>query len=233
MGLSALAMVPAASDLHFAFGRQQLADGARSVPRVTSGSQKTGCANRNFNRLDPRGNHSARGPGRAGLRNVPWGVPGRLRNSRGLKPHPGRTDFPKFLPIWGRTFPYHGNVAGGQLHWPKCLTMRLCSASCAGLPWQTRQIWCFTNRRGCPGFWRQMEGALQRCGAPLMCPGWLLPPVQGVVPAPAVRRLLAASPGSAFTILPPQWPNFSAPLTWSTEGPCPGCPPVLTTILHP
>ena len=48
MGLSALAMVPAASDLHFAFGRQQLADGARSVPRVTSGSQKTGCANRDI-----------------------------------------------------------------------------------------------------------------------------------------------------------------------------------------
>ena len=30
-----------------AVGRQQLGDGARSVPRVTSGGQKTGCANRN------------------------------------------------------------------------------------------------------------------------------------------------------------------------------------------
>ena len=30
-----------------AFGRQQLAGGARPVPRVTSGSQKTGFANRN------------------------------------------------------------------------------------------------------------------------------------------------------------------------------------------
>ena len=29
-----------------AFGRQRLADGVRSVPRVTSGSQKTGCPNR-------------------------------------------------------------------------------------------------------------------------------------------------------------------------------------------
>ena len=37
----------------FAFGHQQLADGARSVPRVTSGSQKTGCANRNFSRQRP------------------------------------------------------------------------------------------------------------------------------------------------------------------------------------
>ena len=52
-------MVPAASDLQqapeqtarsqvrrFVFVREQLADGVRSVPRVTSGSQKTGCANR-------------------------------------------------------------------------------------------------------------------------------------------------------------------------------------------
>ena len=30
-----------------AVGRQQLAGGVRSVPRVTSGGQKTGCPNRN------------------------------------------------------------------------------------------------------------------------------------------------------------------------------------------
>ena len=40
-------LLPLGSNV-FAFGRQQLADGVRSVPRVTSGSQKTGCANRNF-----------------------------------------------------------------------------------------------------------------------------------------------------------------------------------------
>ena len=72
------------------------------------------------------------------------GFPGRLRNSRSLKPHSGRTDFPEFLPIWGRTFPYHGSVAGGQLR-----------QTCSGdetvqsvRPRQPQQRRNFTNRLG-------------------------------------------------------------------------------------
>ena len=67
-------------------------------------------------RLDHQRKHPVRGPPWAGLRDFRLGMsPGRSENFRGLKSHPGRTDFPEFLPIWGRTFPYHGSVAGGQL----------------------------------------------------------------------------------------------------------------------
>ena len=97
-------------------GRQQFGDGARSVPRLrpavrrpivrtavsTSGPPaKASCPRPSLGGRDCGMFHG-------------WS-PGRLRNSRGLKSHPGRTDFPEFPPIWGRTFPYHGNVAGGQL----------------------------------------------------------------------------------------------------------------------
>ena len=50
-------------------------------------------------RLDHRRKHPIRGPGRVGLRDLPGGSPGRLRNSRGLKSLPGRTDFQEVLPI--------------------------------------------------------------------------------------------------------------------------------------
>ena len=80
-------MVPAASDLHFAFGRQQLADGVRPVPWVTSGGQKDRFCEPQSRRLDHRRNHLVCVPGRAGLQDSGpgWERVGPV-NVRGLNP---------------------------------------------------------------------------------------------------------------------------------------------------
>ena len=96
-------------------------------------------------RLDQQRKHPVRGPPWAGRDcGMFHGGPGRLRNSRGLKPHPGRTDSPGFLPIWGRTFPYHGNVADGQLRQTGSGDETVQPL----LPRQTEQFRNFTNRLG-------------------------------------------------------------------------------------
>ena len=87
MVLRTLVMVPAASDLQqapeqtarsqvrrFVFIREQLADGARSLPRVTSAHQKTGCANRNCTAWTADKITPSAGSPSGGL-----GVPGRHR----------------------------------------------------------------------------------------------------------------------------------------------------------
>ena len=63
-------------------------------------------------------------------------------HSRDLRPHPGRTNFPEFLPIWDRTFPYHGNVAGGQLRQTGFGDETLQPV----LPRQRQELRSFTNR---------------------------------------------------------------------------------------
>ena len=127
-----------------AFGRQQLADGVVLLPRLRPLNARPVVRTAILSSGPPAKASCPRPSlGWAGLRTVPWG-PGRLRNSRGLKPHPGRTDSPGFLPIWGRTFPYHGNVADGQLRQTGSGDETVQPL----LPRQTEQFRNFTNRLG-------------------------------------------------------------------------------------
>ena len=114
-------------------------------PPVTSTGQNSGCPNRDIVVwTNSESILSAALPGLGGTAECSMGGPGRLRNSRGLKPHPGRTDSPGFLPIWGRTFPYHGNVADGQLRQTGSGDETVQPL----LPRQTEQFRNFTNRLG-------------------------------------------------------------------------------------
>ena len=136
-------------------------------------------------RLDHRRKHPVRGPpwagGTAGFSMIfhGGGLPGRLRNSRGLKPHPGRTDFPEFLPIWDRTFPYHGNVAGGQLRQTgsgyETVQLVLCQTPAADPP-----TLVFHEPAWLSGLLAANGRALQRCGAPLVPRFGCCPPFRGL-----------------------------------------------------
>ena len=64
------------------------------TPPVTSGSQKTGCPNRNL------------GVWTTGESTPSAALDGPV-NVRGLKSHPGRTDFPEFLPIGAKAAPFN------------------------------------------------------------------------------------------------------------------------------
>ena len=82
----------------------------RSVLRVTSTGQKTGCANRSLN-VWTAGEIS--GPSRAGLEDSRLGYQVDPVNLRDLKSRPGRTDSPESSSIGGNS-PLSARLPGGR-----------------------------------------------------------------------------------------------------------------------